>query len=172
MRLKTLTSYIFQHELSGTAVSGTVDLPFKPFKCHVVDVIQDLKSIADFDICGVKSTVGMHTFHLILDEGNSPTFLVRDRTDDDELYDCQYFESYIFTRGYDAYEHDKEYFIALVCMCQASKKLSARFKQLLSCFLSEALLLKERPFQNFWPYNSYYLLELIEQHKLTDFDFN
>ncbi|REL34693.1 hypothetical protein [Thalassotalea euphylliae] len=172
MSVINLAGYIINHAFSASEPLVAADLSFKPFKCHVTEVIKDLKSIADFDVYGVESTVGTYTFYLIFDERNTPKFLVRDRTDDDELYDCQYFESYQFTSTDDAYEHSKTYFMALVSLCQLSNKVSTKFKQLLLCFLAEYQSLQEYPYQNFWLYNSYYLIELVEQHKLSDFDFS
>ena len=167
-----LADYIINHAFSAPEPLVAEDLSFNPFKCCITEVIKDLKTIADFDVYGVESTVGTHTFYLFFDEGNMPKFLVRYRTDDDELYDCQYFESYQFTSIDDAYEHSKTYFMAIVSLCQLSNKVSTKFKQLLLCFLSEHQSLQECPYQNFWLDNSYYLLELVEQHKLTDFDFS
>lgn len=144
---------------------------FTPFNSPIASIIRALKGLVQYNVHGVKRLNGELDFYLLVDDKAQPKFLIDAKEDEDELYDTQYFRGYEFSSETDTYIHAKMFFIALVSLCQCSTVLDIKLKHSMLRFTEQALQLKELPFPNFWSFNSGYLLDLLDSHRLIDYEF-
>tara|TARA_R110000737_G_C14624499_1_gene494341 strand:+ start:16374 stop:16910 length:537 start_codon:yes stop_codon:yes gene_type:complete len=172
-----LSEYLAQQVYSNTAVYNKIQQPkslFKPFSKPVIEIIPDLNFLTSYIVSGVQRIDAEHEFYMIIDESSEPKLLIRNKEDDDEIYESMFFKSFLcFSECVDddVSDYSQNYFLGLISLCICSVKINDQYKQSLLSFTDEALSLENLPSPNYWEFNCQTLLMLIKQHKLTDFDF-
>jgi len=177
MKSMFLSEHITQQAYSNTTDSSMEQQSkalFQPFTKPINDIISDLNFVTSYTVNGVQQVGDEVEFYMMFDEGSAPKFLIRNKKDEDELYESKYFNSFSCLAECvddDISEYSQHYFIGLISLCLCSVKINDQFKQSLLSFTNKALKLENLPFPNFWEFNCQTLLMLIKQHKVTDFNF-
>jgi len=171
-----LSEHLAQQVHSNTLVSDKALQPeslFQPFTKPIVDIMSDLNFLPSYTVKGVQRIDDELEFYMIFDEGYEPKLLIRNKKEEDDLYDSKYFKSFSCLSECvdDVSEYYKPYFIGLISLCLCSVKINDQLKQSLLNFTSKALSIETLPILNYWELYCQKILMLIKQHKLTDFDF-